>query len=243
MGFRHLWQVGALAGLLAFASQACAVEIIFTGKITSGIDNGAIFAPVGTNLAGQDIQVVFDYGPVDAGTTSVLGFIGASVTVLGHSYNGADNDFATPLAFFNNPDEVIGRAEQNFNLGYSDTAAHVASTSAFLPPGADLNASFRYKVKPGDDASGYFDVANTSTPDLGYAGPPYGGPGATPPWSEYLLFSVNGVYVNTPVTTAVPEPATWTLMLSGLGGLGLAARRRRGGRPTARIELAVRSGL
>jgi PEP-CTERM motif len=28
-------------------------------------------------------------------------------------------------------------------------------------------------------------------------------------------------------TTAVPEPATWAMMLAGFGGLGAAMRRRR----------------
>jgi hypothetical protein len=45
-------------------------------------------------------------------------------------------------------------------------------------------------------------------------------------------FTVSGTDINTPITgfiqaAAVPEPATWALMLVGFGGIGFAMRRRR----------------
>jgi PEP-CTERM motif len=38
-------------------------------------------------------------------------------------------------------------------------------------------------------------------------------------------------YDYTPATPAVPEPATWAMMLTGFAGLGYAAIRRKGARP------------
>ena len=48
--------------------------------------------------------------------------------------------------------------------------------------------------------------------------------------ADYLFDGVSYANVPTPafdVMAAVPEPAAWTLMLIGFGGLGLLARRRR----------------
>ena len=53
-----------------------------------------------------------------------------------------------------------------------------------------------------------------------------GGYDATP---GVFTFSTQGGNVTTfsATTTAVPEPATWALMLLGFGGIGMAMRRRR----------------
>jgi len=36
----------------------------------------------------------------------------------------------------------------------------------------------------------------------------------------------NGLYAAAAPTNVVPEPSTWALMIAGLAGLGIAARRR-----------------
>lgn len=42
------------------------------------------------------------------------------------------------------------------------------------------------------------------------------------PWASQLLSNIVG-----PVTDAVPEPATWAMMIAGFGMAGAAMRRRR----------------
>ena len=222
MSVRQASLVAALSSTLLFATQAHAVEIIFTGTITSGVDNGAIFAPVGTNLAGNKISVTFETGPVDPGATSVDAFVGATVTVLGRSYGADDNDHATGLSI--DSGMISGDATQTFDLGFSDTFAQVVSTTPFVPAGADLNSAFSYHVQLGDTANGFFNLSNESFPGEG-GFPPFGGPGSSTPWSDGLKFSVNTVSLNVPAPA--PEPASWAMMLVGLGALGVAMRARR----------------
>jgi PEP-CTERM motif len=222
MNDRQVSWIAALSSSLLFATQAHAVEIIFTGTITSGVDNGAIFAPVGTNLSGDKISVTFDTGPVDPGTTIVDEFLGATVTVLGRNYDATDNDHATGLSI--DSGQISGDATQTFDLGFSDTFAQVISATPFVPTGADLNSAFSYHVQPGDMANGFFNLSNDSFPGEGDF-PPFGGPGSSTPWSDGLKFSVNNVFVNVPAP--VPEPASWAMMVVGLGALGVAMRSRR----------------
>jgi hypothetical protein len=47
-----------------------------------------------------------------------------------------------------------------------------------------------------------------------------------------MSYSTAAIFV---LTAAVPEPATWAMMLLGFGGIGLAMRRRRGGMALAQI--------
>ena len=61
---------------------------------------------------------------------------------------------------------------------------------------ASLTASLTYAVQPTNDASGYFQYDNTFA-----------------------------AFTPVSVTAAVPEPATWALMLTGFLGLGWAGRR------------------
>ena len=47
----------------------------------------------------------------------------------------------------------------------------------------------------------------------------------------------DNIVVNDPVVAAVPEPASWAMMMAGIGVLGGAARRRR--RVSTRVQFAA----
>lgn len=51
-----------------------------------------------------------------------------------------------------------------------------------------------------------------------------------------VSFSANGTFTPAATTPAVPEPATWAMMLLGFGGTGYAMRRRR--KVSARVRFA-----
>jgi hypothetical protein len=71
MRTRYLLLAALWAGAMLSASSAQAVDIIFTGRVTSDVDNGALFGLVGTSLVGQAITIDFGFAPVASGATGV----------------------------------------------------------------------------------------------------------------------------------------------------------------------------
>lgn len=59
-----------------------------------------------------------------------------------------------------------------------------------------------------------------------------------PEFAQYGSVQINGGAGVVRVSAAVPEPATWALMLIGFGGMGLAMRRKRGAQQQHLPQLA-----
>ena len=86
-----------------------------------------------------------------------------------------------------------------FGAGGASTSGQIASSVAFFPPD---NGAFTF-----DSLTTSFEITELSGPaSLDYS------------LITYTLFSPNG---------AVPEPATWAMMIIGFGGVGAMVRRRR----------------
>ncbi len=85
------------------------------------------------------------------------------------------------------------------------------------------------------DPTGPFDLDGpfTDDPDVAYAGTTYShagyllGPGDYTVTGIALLSPTGGGGAFIQLAGAVPEPATWGLMIAGFGLVGVAARRRR----------------
>lgn len=97
------------------------------------------------------------------------------------------------------------------SLGGQTLTTTPASENAFHPGTTD-NVSHGFT---GWFHQTLFFTATSATEDLAFTA--LGGPDGVPPFA--LL---DGVSMN-----AVPEPATWTMMIVGIGGIGGIARRRR----------------
>ncbi|MDB5194890.1 MAG: hypothetical protein JWO84_74 [Parcubacteria group bacterium] len=142
------------------------------------------------------------------GDTPVVGLDGfAMVAVTGN----VDGDSITGLV--NNPNSPGVTTAFNFNydnIGW--LGPNFVSNNGALVKGASTNIYNFFSQLPA-----------TTTVINGTAGSGYQIYKATSDGSVYLANSVG----NASVSVAVPEPATWALMLVGFGGLGAALRANR----------------
>lgn len=161
---------------------------------------------------------VLSSGPI---TTSGITFLGATFNVTDSNGFAAIGTGAPPVPGF---DQTLGFLSVDPTAGFTG------------PLPFQLLASF---TSPGSGGSTYFATIIGSVT----AGQPGGGIQADFDNSAHLISTTGGDFtltvndtavstlgINTPITgfiQAVPEPATWAMMLLGFGGIGFAMRRRR----------------
>ncbi len=119
---------------------------------------------------------------------------------------------------------------------FFDLPGVVSIDSFVVPVGWD---PLTIQPDAGLPASGFVDAIRTAGPVptgsfSGFSAEFHYAPGLTPAAQMFqLLLAANfeviveGVTTKIPIVTPVPEPGTYALMLSGLGVLGWAARRRK----------------
>lgn len=222
---------GAIVALIASTPAEAATYLFsYSGKISSASDQNGIFADPGS-LVGQDYSAVFTFqypNPVFTTETpffsSIFGggsepsVLSAYITIAGISFSiagdansqiiktNSSNPGYDRLALFSQDKGFEGSSE------IRTTAVLQISNFSTIFNSPLFDELFSYSVKPGDDVSGSFSHSVKGIAD-----------------QKSTLINVNVERVS--VSSAVPEPATWIMMLIGIGAAGVAMRRGRIARP------------
>ncbi len=142
------------------------------------------------------IVTPFITGPFSA---SSLGTIPATKLVSGNTYDFSF-DLVTPLG----------------------SSTSVQLSAQLLKKGASTPELIQYSLYSGTSGSGTF-LSQSSvdySPTIAFT------PAAGSYYVEVNYIAVSGEVAGGTLTSAVPEPASWAMMLVGFGALGVALRRR-----------------
>ena len=225
-----LTAVSVIAFSVAVApAQAAIVTATYTGHVTEGFDHTGLFGQALTSLNGDIYKAVFrydtslgaysqspSYSSLNNGSTlpllsAVVTINGASLTINGSASTGiyGKNYGGVPygpysLQYHSASDYSDDGQFQTMASTVNDI--HNLNTTLI----SSIATPFTYHVAPGDYAIAYLTDFK-----LNYLN------------SHYLYNASATIALDTlVVTTGVPEPSTWALMLAGFAGLGFAGYRR-----------------
>ena len=217
------------------AGGARDISVTMTNNNTDGTANGGAYAAgrlVGGNSLArmhltQGAEARFDFTYDGAGVGGAAAGLGLDLAASGDHIN---------LLYFENITSLTGNAAPSVGVSVflTDSAGVTASLTGYVPfntSGGSLNYSFA----DFEAASSLIDlhdidrirISTTPRMDLFYTG--------------YFSIGATGVYGSTYTTTntpgggndgggsggAIPEPATWAMMIIGFGGVGALLRNRR----------------
>jgi hypothetical protein len=247
--FKMLSAASALA-LATFAVPATATVFVVTysGTIYDGVDDTGVFGPAGSSLFHAHASLAFTFDTATPGATyqadpnvpatyaklfgSGLASPGSVVvTVNGISFaiDGSSSSLAEQYnAWFGTTDIIHHEAAdsaRDSGTGFyleNNAQADITSDTRSIVSSVNLTGPFSFTPRPalGDTANGRFHILD------GYSN------NQTADHEAYGYFDVSSLTI-APYTggggggSAEPEPASWIMMIAGLGFTGLAMRRRR----------------
>lgn len=169
-------------------------------------EGGAAIPGLGNNVSGDELNV--DY------------------TIDGSKFLAVDLSVGSTLSVnFLNPQDAFGLTFQGLANGSR------METINLLGMGGTILDSFIYASRPNtlDSSSLIYFGAKSSSPIYGFTVnyTPLGGvgPNGLTPINDF--FGIDNILLTSGLTSAVPEPSTWAMMLFGFGAIGWSMRRSR----------------
>lgn len=205
--------VGA-PGLMAGAAEAKIVTVTFSGVVSDDFDDAdGIFGPQGGDLTGMTFVSTYQFD-----TSAGLHWVtpGQSVDIHGGSSMGYPTVLASASITINS------HTQSSSGYAFNEIYMNYGGSPQLYVESDDEGMEFYNYLEPTGPSNGWAtsNFADFDGDVIGQEGEGYYGIGNS--WvylvNQHLTISSEG---------AVPEPATWAMILSGFGLVGGALRSRR----------------
>ena len=213
------------AAIAASSASAEIMDVVYTGTVAFGVDAAGVFG--GGSLSGDAFMIALRFdttrGYLASGPTASSaiggGFLGNDSPALAATVtiNGVSVAFGAPAYY----GAIVACHDSGCTDGAASEQSHAATDTSDATRHVEITVKGGAYTAPDGDMNGYVQIDEP------------GGLGAFASFQSTT--AALGTLTVSPA--AVPEPATWALMLAGLGGLGLAGRTAaRAGHGAARVH-------
>ena len=231
MGFRQFLLGTAVAVATAASGSAASAAIFtatYTGTVSSGYDQTGEFGTAGADLAGLEFTSTYRFD-TSLGVDDVTGYYEQNSG--GSAYGTATPMLDATLKIGAVTVHVPG-GYQGYSLSYNDGNFGVIKniSKSFYSDSSSNGGRYVYNY--------IYTNAAPTTISNGFSSAPSGTfSGFSDGYYQNSFYNYDTGYIysnyahlvqdHVTISGAVPEPATWGLMLMGFGGLGAMLRRRR----------------